>query len=638
MEIDTSLWEGSFRTIKSNLEVRNLDDIFQNTPYTKLMLSNAKSVLPRQIPNNAFFVGFQCTYGAYDETNPGTNEVFIQTERDVKVLVSDNSLETVSLYQDKYHISTRFPNSCPIKLKRGGHNVECFESLPELIQKILSEKRNSVCATFIYPNVLIVSASIPDVHADSLLYTLLKQVQPLCALSEAEFMTYVDNERNALSYAHVNAIVDRMIKEKIAQLEDASEQYQTAIQELSEAKSRYETAIVDIKELNNVVANVASVYHDQVESVLRLKGVERVATSAFKESGVLDVYTHNIYTTTQGHTYFLGKYRICLNFVDNEVQFFNTMPDMRRQSHWGARCHHPHVSTSGHACLGTASSSIATALAGFDIVSAVMTALSFLRSVNLSDIAGRHVANWPIVNENMEIIQDHCDLVTCCSCGHTAPEDLSGWTICSVCGQHVCETHSKTVTVSNHEYPVCNLCASNAVVTCTACQTAVFTKDAVPNKNSEDMLCRNCAHEYEVIDPMSAEQTIRMYFTENDAAEYLHTCSICNRTMYISPDSPHPEQIDTCEFCREGRKFVNCSICGAAGTSDDCVLIHNTDGTEQWICTECTDDIAYCCQCQSPTLISSAHYLNREQHMLLCDNCFHTLTSEEKTENNADNI
>ncbi|MDR2541616.1 MAG: hypothetical protein LBD11_07885 [Candidatus Peribacteria bacterium] len=121
----------------------------------------------------------------------------------------------------------------------------------------------------------------------------------------------------------------------------------------------------------------------------------------FREDEVLEVYTDTLYCTDPRTNILheIGRFKIVFDKKqireDNhkEVLWFNQTQKVRA---WDERLMMaPHVFSDGHACLGNMEKAFADLLSNREYFAAMLMAIKFIESVNVSDIAGKCINHWP---------------------------------------------------------------------------------------------------------------------------------------------------------------------------------------------------------------------------------------------------
>lgn len=190
--------------------------------------------------------------------------------------------------------------------------------------------------------------------------------------------------------------------------------------QLREDKRNVERWEVQIDDYRRQIKNLSDNLIQKRKQILVLEeNINDVSTSLIKDldliiahekvedlqikDGLFIINTKPLYIySDKGKRYYGGKYRIELNPENSDVNFFGDNP---RKSYWSSNDPHPHVSgSSGHACLGNVSSTIAELCSQMQIYALVMVCIDFLESANTGDVAGKNVVNWDEVDKDGNII------------------------------------------------------------------------------------------------------------------------------------------------------------------------------------------------------------------------------------------
>jgi hypothetical protein len=200
-----------------------------------------------------------------------------------------------------------------------------------------------------------------------------------------------------------------------------------------------------IKELDNIVAN------PKVKEL-------------FIKDGKFIVHTQPIYAyhDRTGERYYIGNMKIEMNPQNTQVKFFGDNP---RKSYWGEGCPHPHVNTSGEACLGNVSTTIAELCAQMELYALTLICIDFLESVNTSDAAGKNIVNWDKVDDDGNIIAkggEEKDLGddpwTCDHCGELQHEDADTYRVYTSYSANINTDGDHYNTEYSDEIYVCESC------------------------------------------------------------------------------------------------------------------------------------------------------------------------------------
>lgn len=169
-----------------------------------------------------------------------------------------------------------------------------------------------------------------------------------------------------------------------------------------------------IKDLDNIVA------HEKIKDL-------HIKNNKF----IIHTVPLYFYDDREDTRYYGGSYRIEINPDNTDVKFFGDNP---RQGYWTEQDPHPHVSgSSGGACLGNVSSTIAELCSQMEIYALALVTIDFLESVNSNDPAGAKCVNWDVVNEEGEVIEEATgerDVTwTCEHCDESMTDDDESTTV-----------------------------------------------------------------------------------------------------------------------------------------------------------------------------------------------------------------
>jgi hypothetical protein len=139
------------------------------------------------------------------------------------------------------------------------------------------------------------------------------------------------------------------------------------------------------------------------------------------ENNELTVYIDKVhaYADIDGEDkrFYIGNMHIKMNIGNTNVKFFGDNP---RNGFWYSDPH-PHVNgSSGEACLGNVSATIAELCSQKEVYPLFLTCLDFLENANTDDPAGAKIVMWDEVDEDGNIIEaggergdtfycDHCE-------------------------------------------------------------------------------------------------------------------------------------------------------------------------------------------------------------------------------------
>jgi hypothetical protein len=192
------------------------------------------------------------------------------------------------------------------------------------------------------------------------------------------------------------------------------EQYiQTYTREL---KGKYDQLRQKSKEL----ANAKNGGVDGLDNFI--KGLDLIAqhpqvSNLIVEGNEITAYIDKVYAYAdidgEEKRFYIGNMHIKMNIANTEVKFFGDNP---RRGFW-AQDPHPHVNGStGDACLGNVSATIAQLCSQKEIYPLFLTCLDFLENANTDDPAGEKIVMWDEVDEEGNIIHEGGERGECFYC------------------------------------------------------------------------------------------------------------------------------------------------------------------------------------------------------------------------------
>lgn len=205
---------------------------------------------------------------------------------------------------------------------------------------------------------------------------------------------------------------------------------------------------------------------------------------------------------------------IHISMTDGKVTFMSEDTRYMRDGYWSGYYNelqvHPHVDTNGVPCLGSCEATLAEQFSENDYYGMVITAIGFLQSVNIDDIAGAAICRWdecdrdgviikdghdPEVNEyegygcETEALEKYGHMVMCEECGEMVPEDDAHY--CDVCGRTVCED------CWNEDAGACVVCATEELCKCEACGLYINpSNEEFYQTPTGEIFCIDCYDEY----------------------------------------------------------------------------------------------------------------------------------------------
>lgn len=263
--------------------------------------------------------------------------------------------------------------------------------------------------------------------------------------------------------------------------------YETHIEAAKIEIERYEKEIKKIKEENNVN------YKEQIEMIKNNKKVENVYYEPIENKLVIDtVELRMTNEDIKDDIRVLGKMRIKIDISDFSTTMFNLTN--KRPNYWGEQGNHPHVSSSGNACLGNSDYMFAQAKEENSFYITFLICLGYLETYDYLDCAGAYYVSWDKIDEDGNIIEDgHLpyDVYECTVCGELVDEDDAYY--CHQCGEYACDEHIYYIE-SEDDY-VCQNCIDLYYSKCDCCGEYERTEYTTELENG-DIYCSACAEEY----------------------------------------------------------------------------------------------------------------------------------------------
>lgn len=276
-------------------------------------------------------------------------------------------------------------------------------------------------------------------------------------------------------------------KREIENKEREIEVYETHIEAAKIEIERYEKEIRKIKEENNIN------YKEQIELIKNNPKVENVYYEPIENKLVID--TVELRMTNEGikdDIRDLGKMRIEIDIDDFSTKMFNLTN--KRTNYWGEQGNHPHVSSSGNACLGNSDYMFAQAKEENNFYITFLICLGYLETYDYLDCAGAYYVNWDKIDEDGNIIEKgHLpyDVYECTVCGELVDEGDAYY--CQQCGEYVCEDH--IYYIESDDAYVCQNCIDLYYSKCDCCGEYEKTECTTELENG-DVYCSLCAEEY----------------------------------------------------------------------------------------------------------------------------------------------
>lgn len=503
---------------------------------------------------------------------------------------------------------------------------------PESVEEI-------TVARITYPNTICILLRPGDIPINLLKFILMESKKYLYC-SESEFKTLLrnaasDNLLRALRFPFraerekLIAEIER-IKTSITDLENKVAEQEASLLVKQQQLTSVSKLCDDTGGITEIIAAIDSI--EKISSVTSSSGCELLG------EGIVKVNTNTIYVTCQKQRYLLGEYEITLNFLTHKVSFKNLVPELRRKSYWGEKCHHPHVSHDGSACLGNIKEDIKEALKAFDFQYAVLLAVSFLKNVNITDAAGKQIVHWPVVDEVGNILRDSSEELTRCHiCGTLMPdnEENEAWDKCSICGHFTCPAHLNTVSTKHGDILACSYCSESHLKQCCECDEIELVDNMFPESSIDESgniittgrhLCTDCVNTIDICVPASpdvlAHKTI--FVTNEFVNSHIKQCEICGEN-FATNDSEECQ----CPYCRSGGTYFTCPDCGAVTIGAQGVkLLRN--GIEITVCADCSQHYVTCMQCLNSVRENEYVVISSVAELYMCNDCQNNLTEEEE--------
>ncbi len=147
-----------------------------------------------------------------------------------------------------------------------------------------------------------------------------------------------------------------------------------------------------LKQLESTREEVVERYSLEHKNLLNLEHV--TAVDVDEEKIIVD--TDRLYIEHGGKTYDLGNFKIYIYVDAGQVRMHN----LTRQIHGaGSNMHAPHVASDGRPCLGNLEEAIPQYIGQFEYSVVVMLCIQYLQTVNVQDMAGKYINNWPIAEK-----------------------------------------------------------------------------------------------------------------------------------------------------------------------------------------------------------------------------------------------
>ena len=317
---------------------------------------------------------------------------------------------------------------------------------------------------------------------------------------------------------------EQILKERKEEYESQKSEVEYLEARINKAKKILETKKHALEKMTDEI-DVKNI-EQQLEAIKNNTYVEKVEFKTMTQK--LRITTKDIYMTSpeiEGDIRYLGKMQIDINLDNYTARFINL--NNKRYNYWGEDGHHPHVGSSGSACLGNLSDTLALANQSNDLYIAVLQCIGFLQTYDPSDCAGAYYRAWDRVDEEGNIIEEgNMDIYECDVCGERYSDDEDMY-YCEHCGKRMCS--GCEVYIERYNYSVCPDCFNEYYVECENCGDYVLRNDAEQDSDggwycndcAEECLaeCAKCGNIYNIEDMKEMQ--------DDDTGEVYYLCNAC---------------------------------------------------------------------------------------------------------------
>lgn len=241
---------------------------------------------------------------------------------------------------------------------------------------------------------------------------------------------------------------------------------------------------------------------EQIDDIINHKKVKEVTC----DDDYLKITVQDIIITEpiSERRFFIGEAIIDIPFNSvNSIIFSGTQNTKTAIGYWREEQVHPHVDSYGHPCLGNADAQLAEYINDGKYYAAFITALNFLQTCNVEDIAGYAVSNWNEILEDGTIILGHnpkpgeygegiihfdeYDVTECAIC----MEEIEGGGVyyCDECNRTICGEH--ITLIEGVDRFICDDCLEEYYTQCDECGSWI-SKDEIIITGDEHHYCNNC--------------------------------------------------------------------------------------------------------------------------------------------------
>lgn len=323
--------------------------------------------------------------------------------------------------------------------------------------------------------------------------------------TEPDYHEIVEAIKNKKIEELLFANIEKIVEEKRKSFEEAEERYKTAKEEFNKAALNFEKENLSlVKETD--IENIKEKLKCEIELIKKHKNTEDV----YVLGEYIQFVVKNIYITEPltERRYKIGECIIEMDIKNDNINFGEADNTETRIGYWREHQIHPHIDDTGSACFGNADAQIVQFMMEREYYAAFLTALNFLQTCNVEDVAGYAVSRWDEVDKNGNIITEGHDpsadeygfhssyykeyngeSIECAVCGEEINEDDA--ILCSECNNYVCEDHATYI--DREDRWVCEECLNEYYMRCDECgeYVRVDNVEEVDGRN----LCADCIAE-----------------------------------------------------------------------------------------------------------------------------------------------
>lgn len=303
-----------------------------------------------------------------------------------------------------------------------------------------------------------------------------------------------------------------------------TQRYERLENEVLDKKIKYNSALAALRAVATEKENAESFvrnYNKEIDTfnlykqIMSIKDNNNVVDVQINKTDTyypeLTIKVENIicYEDINERYYLMPDILIDIDLTDGSIKFWAEDEEdyRKRYGFWGKQVH-PHVDTNGEPCLGNASEQLAVSFTNKDFYAMFLIALSYLKSVNVEDIAGQAVCRWDEVDKDGKLIKAGHDPEPN-EYGYDIPDEdylsrYSNYCSCDICGAlveeeyyHHCEHCGNDVCDDcwNEEYECCTECEDDLTICC-HCGSTIFDNEDYFETPNGYVFCKNCEDEY----------------------------------------------------------------------------------------------------------------------------------------------